>query len=101
MGERSSSGGAFASRQKSARKRNAPPPIALHSDARRENASSRPGARRRPGASSTTPGSKQERVNEIPGRQTIDCDRRAQNQRESRGRVLEGTERDRGGPERD
>src|SRR5713101_7231026 len=55
----------------------------------------------RPGASSTPAGSKQERINEIPGRQTIDRDRRAQDERQPRGRVLEGTERDRGGTERD
>src|SRR5436190_23315309 len=65
--------------------------------AAKRNARFKPRVRREPVGNSNNTGSKRETIDEIAGCQTLHRDRWSQDQRESRGCVLEGAEGDRGG----
>src|SRR5213080_1809683 len=70
------------------------PPIDCDTDAAKPSANSRPNATSKPAAISIATGSKRETSDEISGRQTLYRHCRPQDQRQPRGCILEGAQRD-------
>src|SRR5882672_10526427 len=90
-----------ASEPNGSRTSSVPTPIALPTVSPNACASSTPPGRKKPAAILMVTRLKQETTDEITGRQTLDRHCRPQDQRQSRGRVLEGPERDRKRPRAD